>query len=116
MGRMRTLLAIALIVFGITAGSAARGADVATGHTGSYSSRYSEQGQRSAMLWLYDDQPGVVVRAYWRAPWPLFPGHRRPAPGWSLRKSVRRQSAAEAGEDVSPYLVERLGLRARTVC
>ncbi|MGH6726621.1 MAG: hypothetical protein ACREB8_08775, partial [Pseudolabrys sp.] len=21
------------------------------------------------MLWFYDDQPGVVVRAYWRAPW-----------------------------------------------
>ena len=21
------------------------------------------------MVWFYDDQPGVVVRAYWEAPW-----------------------------------------------
>ena len=62
---MRVLLAIALLGFGIAAGSAARAADIPTGSTGTY----FEHGQRSEMLWLYDDQPGVVVRAYWDAPW-----------------------------------------------
>ena len=62
---MRVLLAIALLGFGIAGVSAARAADLPAG----YSARYFEHGQRSEMLWLYDDQPGVVVRAYWEAPW-----------------------------------------------
>jgi hypothetical protein len=64
LSRMRVLLAIALLGFGIAGGSATRAADLSAG----YSARYFEQGERSAMLWFYDDKPGVVVRAYWRAP------------------------------------------------
>jgi hypothetical protein len=71
MGRMRVLLAIALLGFGIAGGSAARAADLPAG--------YFEHGQRSEMLWLYDDEPGVVVRAYWRAPWRYH--HYFPATG-----------------------------------
>ena len=56
---MRVLLAIAMLGFGIAAGSAARAADIPTGSPGTY----FERGQRSEMLWLYDDQSGVVVRA-----------------------------------------------------
>ena len=127
---MRTLLAIALIVFGITAGSAARGADVATGHTGSYSSRYSEQGQRSEMLWLYDDQPGVVVRAYWEAPWRYhhyFPAtgipprigryenlsavSRPPKPAKTFRRSWSNAWAFEHGLSAS---VQPLGIQGDT--
>jgi len=72
---MRVLLAIAMLGFGIAAGSAARAADFPTGSPG----RYFEYGQRSEMLWLYDDQPGVVVRAYWDAPWRYH--HYFPATG-----------------------------------
>jgi len=67
--RMRVLLAIALLGFGISGGSAVRAADLPIGHAGFYSARYYEQGERAGMLVVYADQPGVAVRAYWRAPW-----------------------------------------------
>ena len=105
---MRVLLAIAMLGFGIAAGSAARAADIPTGSPGTY----FERGQRSEMLWLYDDQSGVVVRAYWDAPWRYhhyFPADRRPAAHRPPRKSVGRQSPDEAGENVSPFMVEQLG-------
>ena len=76
---MRVLLAIALLGFGIAGGSAARAADLPAG----YSARYFEQSERSAMLWLYDDEPGVVVRAYWEAPWRYH--HYFPATGIAPR-------------------------------
>lgn len=72
---MRILLAVALLGFGVAGGGAARAADLPAG----YSARYFEHGERSAMLWLYDDEPGVVVRAYWRAPWRYH--HYFPATG-----------------------------------
>jgi hypothetical protein len=65
---MRVLLAIAVLSFGI-AGGAARAADLQAGHPGIYSARDFVYAQRSEMLWIDDDQPGVGVRAYWRAPW-----------------------------------------------
>lgn len=66
---MRVLLAIALLEFGIAGVGAARAADLPAGHPGSFSTRYFEHGQRAGMLLVYDDEPGIVVRAYWRAPW-----------------------------------------------
>jgi hypothetical protein len=66
---MRVLFAVALLLFGIAGVTAAGASDPAVGHPGRYSARYFEHGQRSAMLWIYDYQPGVIVRAYWRAPW-----------------------------------------------
>jgi hypothetical protein len=66
---MRALVAIAFFACGLACnlagGTAARAAELPAGSPGIY----FEHGQRSEMLWLYDDQPGVVVRAYWRAPW-----------------------------------------------
>ena len=60
---MRVLLAIALI--GFAGGNAACAADLPAGNP-----RLSyEYGERSEMQWYYDDEPGVVVRAYWEAPW-----------------------------------------------
>jgi hypothetical protein len=64
MSRMRLVLAIAVLGFGI-AGGGARAADLPGGYPGTY----YEHGQRSEMVWFYDDQPGVVVRTYWEAPW-----------------------------------------------
>jgi hypothetical protein len=66
---MRVLLAIALLGFGSAGITAASASDLPIAHSGSYSARYFESGRQSAMLWTYDDQPGVVVRPYWRAPW-----------------------------------------------
>ena len=76
---MRVLLATALLSFGIAGVGAARAADFPSGYSTSYSGRYFEHAQHSEMLWLYDDQPGVVVRAYWRAPWRYH--HYFPATG-----------------------------------
>ena len=60
---MRVLLAIGLLGF------ACRGlAYAADLPVGSFGGEFN-QGQRSEMVWLYDNQPGVVVRSYWSAPW-----------------------------------------------
>ena len=58
---MRVLFAIALL----SVAFAARAADLPVGHSdGGF-----DVAQRAEMLWFYDDQPGVVVRAYWSEPW-----------------------------------------------
>ena len=54
---MRVLLAIALL----SVAFAARAADLPVENF--------DVAQRAEMVWLYDDQPGVVVRAYWSEPW-----------------------------------------------
>ena len=75
---MRVVLAIALIVFGFAGVVAARAADIPVQHSGNYSAGYLEHGARAGMLLVYDSQPGVFVRAYWRAPWQdrhYFPGN-----------------------------------------
>jgi len=66
---MRVLFAIALLVFGIAGVTAAGAADLVGEPPGNYSAGYSAYGQRAAQLVIYDNQPGVFVRAYWRAPW-----------------------------------------------
>ena len=68
---MRVLLAIALIIFGVAGVRAARAADLTIQPVA------FEYGQRAGMLVVYDNQPGVFVRAYWSAPWHdhhYFPG------------------------------------------
>lgn len=57
---MRVVIAAAAIAFGI-AGVEAADLDLSRG--------YSATVNRSGMIVLYDYQPGVVVRAYWAAPW-----------------------------------------------
>jgi hypothetical protein len=57
---MRVLFAVALIALGL-AGVSAASAGSARG--------YSSLGRHAALLWIYDYQPGIVVRAYWAAPW-----------------------------------------------
>lgn len=58
---MRVLFALALL----SIASVVRAADLPVGYSGGEFG----YGQRSEMIWYYDDQPGVVVRAYWSAPW-----------------------------------------------
>jgi hypothetical protein len=69
MGRMRALLAIALLGFGIAGGNAARAADLSDDHPGAFSAHYFEHGQRAGMQLVYGGEPGTVIRAYWLAPW-----------------------------------------------
>lgn len=61
---MRVFLAIAFIGF---AAAAVRAADLPNGHT--HSEAVIAPAERSQMVWLYDDEPGVLVRRYWGAPW-----------------------------------------------
>lgn len=65
---MRVLLALALLVFGITS---ARPADLPGERgTGQYSYRaVTVTGTRAAQSLTYQYEAGVLVRAYWRAPW-----------------------------------------------
>src|SRR5579872_3367047 len=64
---MRIPFTIALLGFSIAGVAAAGAADLAAGR---YSGgEFSSYAQRSALLVTYDNEPGIVVRAYWRAPW-----------------------------------------------
>jgi hypothetical protein len=86
MRRMRALGAIAALIFGI--------ASIAVAHAADFSVRrgigdyiyYPAIGRRAAPLIIYDDQPGVIVRAYWRAPW----RHRHYYPATGRRPRIGR--------------------------
>jgi hypothetical protein len=58
---MRILFALVLL----SVASVARAADLPVGSLGG---QFGDS-ERSEMVWLYDNQPGVVVRPYWSAPW-----------------------------------------------
>jgi len=60
---MRVLLVIAFVGF---AAATAPAADLRAGYA--YPGVFAP-GERSQMVWLYDDEPGVLVRRYWGAPW-----------------------------------------------
>ena len=74
---MRVLLAVVVIALGL-AGARAADLDRARG--------YSDIGYRSAPLVIYDDQPGVLVRAYWLPPW----RHRHYFPATGKRPRIGR--------------------------
>lgn len=64
---MRAGLAIAIILFGAAVASAADLPLAPAG--GGYSHYYSGGGVRAGQVTIYDTEPGIVVRAYWRSPW-----------------------------------------------
>jgi hypothetical protein len=66
---MRLAFALATVTLGIAGISAASAADVPRDNLSGYSTHYSAHGHRAGQFWIYDFQPGVIVRAYWRAPW-----------------------------------------------
>lgn len=87
---MRVLFAIAVIALGIADASAA---DMDMGHG------YFAVGQRSAPLVIYDDQPGVLVRAYWQAPW----RHHHYFPATGKRPRIGRyENLAAVGRPSKP--------------
>lgn len=66
---MRALGAIAVIVCGFAGCTAVRAADLPTESSSKYTTHQSAVGYRTGQIVVYDFQPGVVVRAYWSAPW-----------------------------------------------
>ncbi len=103
---MRVLYATALIVLGLTGVSAASAADLPRERSGTYSTRASAIGHRTAPLVVYDFQSGVVVRAYWLAPW----RHRHYFPTTGEKPEVGRDedlsatsSAPEPAETFQRY-------------
>lgn len=60
---MRALLAVAIVVLGIESAAAAD-IDFGGGAGG-----YLPYGERAGQVFIYDVQPGVVIRPYWHAPW-----------------------------------------------
>lgn len=70
---MRARVATAVIVCSFAGVGAASAAEIlndrsARSYTG-YSYIYDYNARRADTLIIYDDQPGVLVRAYWEAPW-----------------------------------------------
>jgi hypothetical protein len=62
--RMRARFAIAVLLFSIAGFADAIAADL-NARAGSYSTH----GVRAPQLLVYDNEPGVYVRAYWDTPW-----------------------------------------------
>jgi hypothetical protein len=110
---MRVLVAIAFLVLGAAAASAADAGAVRAGH-GHFVAHYDPVGRPAGQVFIYDWEPGVVVRAYWLAPWrdrhyfpfgrDRFDLHRvrahwvRPRPA----KSFRRYWSASSVFEVPP--------------
>ena len=83
---MRVLFAVAFIALGFAGVAATSAADLPSVQSGYYSTRSSVVGQRAEQLVIYDDQPGVLVRAYWLAPW----RHRHYFPATGKRPRIGR--------------------------
>lgn len=91
---MRILIAAIVVSAGI---SAADAADLPVEYSTGTSTYSSAIGQRSGTLVVYDVQPGVVVRAYWQAPWRNH--HYYPRTG--ERPEIGRDEDLSAPSDVS---------------
>ena len=65
---MRTLYAVVVLALGLAGLGVADAADYTRGRSGAVS-HYAEPAVRAPQLLIYDDQPGVYLRAYWSTPW-----------------------------------------------
>lgn len=121
---MRVLAAVVLIAPCIASVTIARAADLPVGRSAHYYSAGAfGVGQRSAQLLVYDYQPGVVVRAYWRAPWRNH--HYYPATGHRPKFGRREDLSAPSDpsgpartfkrswSNASAFLADRPRVRAR---
>lgn len=92
---MRALVAIAILVCGLGGVTAVSAADLSSNRS-ARSYTYNFNGQRAELLTIYDNQPGVLVRTYWQAPWRnrhYFPTMgKRPRLGRVENLSARRAS------------------------
>ena len=85
-------------IFGAAGATAANATDLSNGGAAG-SNYYSAYGSRIEPIVIYDDQPGVIVRSYWYAPWAnrhYFPRTgKRPRMGRLEHISARPNSRAE---------------------
>jgi len=117
---MRTLKAIAILVFGIAGLSAARAADLPAERAArDVFTHHVPFGRRVGPIVIYDFQPGMVVRAYWLSPW----RHRHYFPFGAAKQDIDAAPAddgppqpAESFErywSTSRTFIRELPLRAR---
>lgn len=66
---MRTLTATAVFAFSVAGIAAAAAADARVWSGGGATVGVYAGGVRAPQLVIYDSEPGVYVRSYWRAPW-----------------------------------------------
>jgi hypothetical protein len=99
---MRVLVAAALIAIGIAGVTAANAADLSNVRSDDYSTRSSGIGHRTSPLVVYDYQPGVVVRAYWLAPW----RHRHYFPTTGVKPEIGRDEDLSANTGGVPEPAE----------
>jgi len=90
---MRALGATVGTAFGLAGIAVASAADLSSAPGGDLSPYYFAHGRRAGMLVIYDDQPGVVVRPYWRAPWQ----HRHYYPATGAPPKVGRHERSARG-------------------
>jgi hypothetical protein len=95
---MRALGAIIGGTFGLGGIAVAGAADLPRAPAGDFSPHYSVHGRRAGMLVIYDNQPGVVVRRYWRAPW----RHRHYFPATGEQPAIGRDEDLSARSDPQP--------------
>lgn len=98
---MRALVAVAIFIGGLACSlagvTAARAADLLFDGSADYSTRATAAGHRAGLLVLYDFQPGVAVRGYWRAPW----RHRHYYPTTDQQPELGRDEDLSAPSDPS---------------
>jgi hypothetical protein len=99
---MRVLVAVALIALGIASVTAASAADLPSVRSDGYSTRASAFGHRASPLVVYDYQPGVIVRAYWLAPW----RHRHYFPVTGVKPEIGRDEDLSANTGGAPEPAE----------
>ena len=87
---MRALFAIALFALDIAGLTAARAADLPAGPLPA--THIAAAGVRVTPIVIFDYEPGVLVRAYWRAPW----RHRHYFPVTGKRPKVGRHERMSA--------------------
>jgi hypothetical protein len=66
---MRVVIALAVFAFAAVGTVPAFGADLAVGARGVAGGSYARIVTPALPIVIYDDEPGTVLRAYWRAPW-----------------------------------------------
>lgn len=96
---MRAPVAIAIFACGLASSLAgagvARAADLAIDSPAHFGTGRPSFGYRAGQVVVYDFEPGVVVRSYWRAPW----RHRHYFPSSSERPELGRDEDLSAPSD-----------------
>jgi hypothetical protein len=98
LGMLRSLFAVALIALGLAGVSVAGAGDLVGRNSNGHFTGY---GQRAGLVWIYDYEPGIVVRSYWATPWRhrhYFPATGEKPESGRLEDLSARGGASEPAE------------------